>query len=469
MVKSLILMMKEKWMSKLALLGGEAVRKTSFHSSVVIDEEETQLINQVISNKEFSRFMGSPSPNIDKELVMTSVEARTLDSQYFTFLGGKMVRHFEADFAEKFNIPYAITVNSATSGLSTALGAADIGPGDEVITTCMSFNATALSIFLFNSIPVFVDVDPKNYCLDPKKIEEAITEKTKAILVVHLLGYPADMDSILKIAKKHNLIIIEDCAQAPGTKYKGQYVGTLGDFGVFSFQETKNMQTGEGGMVITKNPEFAKKSRLIRNHGESIPDDSWKEDSLVNLVGMNFRMTELTAAMGIAQLKKLDMNNLVRKENTHYLINELKNINGLKCPTFEDEVIPHIVPFLYDSKLTGVKRETVLSALRKEGIQIGSGYLRLMYQNPIFLKKVAYGKKQCPWSCHIYDFERNYNNGDCPIAEKLISEDFIWFYHINRPNGIEDMKDVVEAFKKVFNNIDELKNIELKEKAQYKW
>ena len=310
-------------MSKLAIFGGTPVRERPFHSSVVIDRQEQELVNQVLQNKEFSRFMGSQTQGIEEQLVLPSLAAEKFEGQYFTFLGGRMVRRFEAEFSKKFDVPYSISVNSATSGLSAALGAAGIGPGDEVITTCMSFSATATSILLFNSIPVFVDVDMNTFCLNPAQVEQAISPKTKAILVVHLLGNAADMDAIMSIARQYNLIVIEDCAQAPGTKYKGRYVGTIGDAGIFSFQETKNMMTGEGGMVITRDPDLARKMRLIRNHGESIPDDTWSDDSLVNIVGMNFRMTELTAALGIAQLDKLDENNRVRTENACYLVEEV--------------------------------------------------------------------------------------------------------------------------------------------------
>ncbi|MGO9016320.1 MAG: DegT/DnrJ/EryC1/StrS family aminotransferase [Dissulfurispiraceae bacterium] len=456
-------------MLELSLFGGDPVRKKPFQSSVVVDEKEWDYISQVLRNKEFSRFMGSPSKDIGTLLTMPSDDAEDLEGQYFSFLGGRMVRKFEAEFAGKFGVPYAISLNSATSGLSTALGAAGVGPGDEVITTCMSFNATALSILLFNSIPVFVDVDPGTFCLDPMEVEKAITPKTRAIMVVHLFGNAADMDVIMKIAERHNLVVIEDCAQAPGTKYKGKYVGTIGHMGVFSFQETKNMMTGEGGMIITANPEFAQKARLIRNHGESVPDDTWYDDSLVNLIGMNFRMTELTAALGIAQLAKLDENNRIRTNNARYLSEELSGLPGLTIPVVMHDAVPHSFPMLYDEKETGVERHKVLMALRSEGIPVGSGYLRLMYENPIFLRKIAYGKHHCPWSCHLYNADREYKQGDCPTGERLLREQFIWFYHINRPNTIDDMKDVVRAFNKVFDRLGDLRNAEIDGTLSYKW
>ena len=451
--------------SKLAILGGKPIRENPFKSNVVVGAREKKIINQVLDNEEFSRFMGAPTNDIKDLLLMTSEKAENNDDRYFSFLGGNMVRRFEADFARKFNVPFAMSVNSATSGLSTALGATGIEPESEVITTSMSFSATATSILLFNAIPVFVDVSLQSFCLDPKKIESAITEKTRAILVVHLLGFSADMDPIMKIAEKYNLMVIEDACQAPGTKYKEKLVGTIGHLGVFSFNEPKNIQTGEGGMVITRDPELAKKIRLIRNHGEAVPDETWNNDSLANIVGMNFRMTELTAALGIAQLTRLDQLNKAREENAAFLTENLKEILDLTVPNFPESAIPHVYPLIYDNKITGVPREKILTALRAEGIPVGSGYLRLMYENQMFLKRIAYGGNHYPW----INSNRKYAVGDCPIAENLINNSFIWFYHIHFPNSVDDMEDVVKAFKKVFENMDKLRNTDFEIKKMYKW
>ncbi|MBI2470416.1 MAG: DegT/DnrJ/EryC1/StrS family aminotransferase [Planctomycetes bacterium] len=456
-------------MSNLAILGGEVVRKVPFHTSAVIDNDEWEMVKEVMERKEFSRFMGSPSADIQRYLEMSSVDAESLLGQYYTFLGGRMVRRFEAAFARKFGVKYAVSVNSATSGLSAALGAIRAGPGDEVITTCMSFNATATSILVFNSIPVFVDIDRKNFCMDPVEVERAITPRTRAILVVHLLGNTADMDAIMDIAKRRGLSVIEDCSQSPGTRYRGRLVGNIGDIGVFSFQETKNMQTGEGGMAITNDPVLAKRMRLIRNHGESICDDAWDEASLENIIGMNYRMNELTAALGVAQIGKLDENNAVRSENARFLSSELGQIRELKVPMYEEGTVPHLYPLIYDEAIAGVERAKILAALRAEGIPVGSGYLRLMYENPLFLKKVGYGRNHCPWSCHLYGQERYYRRGDCPVGEELLYKTFIWFYHIHRPNTIEDMRDVVRAFKKVFANLSLLRESSINTTIGYKW
>ena len=459
-------------MGRLAIFGGKPVRKKPFSGPVILDSGERKRILGVLKRKEFSRFMGSPSGDIEKQLTMKSRDALAYNPQYFMFLGGKEVRRFEADFAAHFKVKYAISVNSATSGLIAALGACGLGPGDEVITTCLSFNATAISILGFNAIPVFADINKDNFCLDPKEIEKKISKKTKAILAVHLLGNAADMDSIMRIARKNNLRVIEDCAQAPGVRYKNKYVGTIGDIGVFSFQETKNITTGEGGMIVTNDPQLAKKCRLIRNHGESIPQQDAGQEELVNIVGFNFRMTELTAAMGIEQLKKLPENNRIRNNNARYLCGELNRLKGIKIPASVVRLgtICHILPMIYDQKDTRVQRSVIVKALRQEGIPVGTGYLKLMPENPLFLRKIAYGKKGCPFSCHFYNKKIRYRRKDYPLASDLIYNKFIWFYHINRPNTLRDMKDVVKAFKKVFSNIIKLKQYKEKhERVIYKW
>lgn len=457
-------------MDKLALLGGKPVRTTPFAPSVVLDGRERELVNEVLDRGEFSRFMGSPTEDIGELLVMPSEAACDYKTQYFTFLGGRMVRRFERDFARRMGAPFAVSVNSATSGLTTALAATGCGPGHEVITTCLSFNATALSVLGFNSVPVFADVCEDNFCLDPARVEAAVTERTRAILVVHLLGFPADMEAILAIARRHNLKVVEDCAQAPGTLCQGRPVGTIGDAGVFSFQETKNMMTGEGGMIITSDPALARRCRLIRNHGESVPDDSWSAADLDNLVGLNFRMTELTAALGCAQLEKLDSNNARRTANARRVQEGVAGLPGLAVVPFPEGAVAHLLPFLYDAQQTGVSRDDVLRALRAEGAPVGSGYVRLMPENPLFQKQVAYGQGGCPWTCHLYGGRADYRVENFPVAKSLISERFIWFYHIHAPNGPEDMDQAAAAFRKVFSNLDQLRtgNFE-KKKLGYKW
>lgn len=454
-------------MTRLALLGGEPVRKTPFASNVIVDEAERREVAEVLDAKEFSRFMGSPTDDIQNVLRLTSAEAVAYSPQYFTFLGGRKVRAFERDFAARFGTKYAVSVNSATSGLTAALLALALEPGDEVLVTCMSFNATAAAIVAAGLVPVFCDVSEDGFCMDPRELARRWSPRTRAVMVVHLLGNPADMDAVMAFAREKGLRVVEDCAQAPGTAWKGRAVGSIGDLGVFSLQETKNITTGEGGMVTTDDPELAARTRLVRNHGESVPDDSWDDADLAGLVGYNFRMTELTAALGIAQLKKLDANNAQRHRNAQFLQKSLDGLPGLSVPPLPPGSVCHILAMLYDEGRAGVPRASVVHALRAEGVPVGTGYTRLMYENPLFLRRRALGRGGFPFTAGR---DVVYRRGDCPVAERLVRERFIWFYHVNRPNGEKDMQDVVDAFRKVFGALDALKDFDPSgRKLAYKW
>jgi perosamine synthetase len=314
-------------------------------------------------------------------------------------------------------------------------------------------------VLLFNSIPVFVDVDPLTFCMSPAAVSAAITPRTRAILPVHLTGNVADMDALLAIATEHNLVVIEDAAQAPGATWRGRKVGTLGSAGVFSLQQSKNIMTGEGGMIVTNDPEIARRCRLIANHGEVVFDDDSDASELANIIGCNFRMPELSAAVGRAQLKKLDFVNAWRTRNADILRSELNSLPGLRIPPSQRlgngpaQDVPHLFVALYDAGEMGVPRETFVAALRAEGIPVGTGYVRPMYANPTFLKRMAYGSKGCPWTCR-HDGEParlppRYERGMCPVAERLLDEEFLWFYHIAYPSTETDMHDIVRAVRKV--------------------
>ena len=225
---------------------------------------------------------------------------------------GVQVEEFEKRFADFVGTKYALATVNGTIALYLALKACGIGRGDEVITTPFTFMATASSIIFAEATPVFVDIDPGTFNIDPHKIEAALTEKTKAIMPVHLYGQSAEMDRINEIAEKHDLNVIEDACQAHGAMYRGKKTGSLGDVGCFSFYPTKNMTTGEGGMITTNNEEIVEHISILRNHGQK---DVYDHVSL----GFNYRMTNIAAAIGIEQLKKLDWFNKQRRQNAHYL------------------------------------------------------------------------------------------------------------------------------------------------------
>lgn len=387
------------------------IRKKPFPPYPVIGEEEANAVINVAKSGNLSMFDAD-------------------------FLGGVGVRKFEKSFAEYHEIEYAISVNSGTAALHTAISALNINSGDEVIVPPYTFTATATSVLMNNAVPVFVDVDSRTFNLNPEKIENAITERTKAIIPVHLLGCPAEMDSITKIAKRYKLAVIEDCAQAPGALYKGKKVGTFGHLATFSFQKTKNMTTGEGGMILTSDSALAHRCRLIRNHGEQFIAEHPRE-YLPNILGWNYRMTEMEAAIGIEQLKKLDKFNDIRIRNSNYLTKELSKIEGINPPYSAPYVkhVFHIYAVTYDQDMIALPREKFVRALEAEGIPVWRGHPRPLYENPIFK-------------------EWDYRKEPCPVTEELC-QNVIAFYLIRPPATIEDMDDIVKAFEKIIGNIKE--------------
>lgn len=305
---------------------------------------------------------------------------------------GPKVSEFEEKFAQWIGTKYGISTSSGTTALHTALLACGIGEGDEVITVGFTFAATSNSVLYTGARPVFVDIDEDTFTMDPSKIEDAITDKTKAILVVQLYGQSADMDPILDIAHKHNLLVIEDAAQAHGAEYKGRKVGTLGDVACFSFYPTKNMTTGEGGMITTDNEEIAKMARIYRAHGSSV---KYHHDYL----GYNFRSTDIAAAIGLAQLKKIDSFNDKRNENASYLTDGLKDVNGVVPPVVK-EGNKHVF-HQYTIKVDG-DRDKWLDFLNEKGIGCGVYYPIPLYNQKLY-KDLGY-------------------NQSCPVTDKIVDE-----------------------------------------------
>lgn len=416
---------------KLALLGGKPVRDRPFPPYPIITENEIATVNNVLKSRELSTFHSS-------------------------FFGGKKVREFESNFADYHCVKHSIALNSGTAALHVAIAAANIGPGDEVIVPPYTFTSTATCALMNNAIPIFVDVDSETYNLNPKKIKEAITPRTKAVIPVHLFGNPAEMDKIMKIAEENNLVMIEDCAQAPGATFKKQLVGTIGHIGVFSFQETKNLMTGEGGMITTNDSNLAERCTMIRNHGEALVFNK-PRSYLSNMLGYNYRMTELEAAIGVEQLKKLDEWNDIRIKNSEFLKRELSKINCLKPQKILPEAkhVFHIFGMTFDRDKAGISREMFIKAVCAEGVQLTSGYPRPLYENPLFKEKIAHGSMGCPFTCHLYKGKVEYKTGMCPEAEKLC-ETAIWLSLIRPPATLEDMQDIVDAIEKVVNNADQL-------------
>ena len=284
---------------------------------------------------------------------------------------GPRVKAFEEAFAEMCDVKYAVATSSGTTALHVALLAHDIGPGDEVITSPFTFIASANSVLYTGARPVFVDIDPVSFNLDPTKIEAAITPNTKAIMPVHLFGLPCEMESILAIAQKHNLAIIEDSAQSHGAAFRGQRVGSFGA-GCFSLYPTKNITSAEGGMVTTNSEEIAENCRVIRQHGMR---RRYYHDEL----GFNFRMTDVHAAIGLAQLKKLGQFTEARINNARFLSAHLE---GVITPSVPNDCI-HVF-HQYTIRVPDGRRDEVLAGLQAQGIGCGVYYPVPVHQQRVY-------------------------------------------------------------------------------------
>jgi len=388
-------------------------------------------------NKTTKKLIKVAKPFVDEEEVQ-AVREVLLSGQY---VSGAKVREFEEKFAEYIGVKHAVAVNSGTAALHVALASIGIGPGDEVIVPPLTFFSTVSVVLHQNAIPVFADIDPESFCLDPKDVEDKITENTKAIIPVHLFGNAAEMDELLKIARKYDIKVIEDCAQAHGTEYKGKKVGSIGNAGCFSFYATKHMTTGEGGMITTNNEDLAEKARIIRNHGMTGRDKHI-------VLGYNYRMSEINAAIGLVQLKKLEKLNQKRIENSIYLLNEIKKrgINWLRVPEIKS-YIRHTFfwcPVVVVEEELGMSTPELVKKLREYGVEVRYRYREPLYKQKVLLDLSPY-PRGCPFKCakRSIDYRKIY----LPIAEKLAGR------IIGLPNhpGLskEDLDYVIDMIEKV--------------------
>ena len=316
-----------------------------------VDKDLIKKIIRKIKNKEFSKFIGSPEKNYSKYLDKTSIELKNIKSPK-SFFGGKSVIEFESKWSKIVSSKYCISTNSATSCLQTAIMACDIGSGDEVICTPFTFTASAAAIVAANAVPIFCDVDINTFCLDPKDLRKKITPRTKAVMSVHWNSNAGHLMEVDKICKEKKIFHIEDSSQCHGMKYKNKYLGTIGDVGIFSFNEPKNLMTGEGGIIVTNNKQIAKKCRLIRNHGENVVASNLPKNDLINIIGYNFRLPDILAEIGVHQIKNLKFLNNIRLKNYNFLIKNLNKYKEILKPQLitNDTYYPYTVAFRLISK-----------------------------------------------------------------------------------------------------------------------
>lgn len=351
---------------------------------------------------------------------------------------GARVKEFEEDFSKFNGVKESIAVNSGTAALQVSLAALGLKPGDEIITTPFTFIATSNSVISLGGIPVFVDVDPRTYNLDPEQLEDAITEKTRGIIPVHLFGLPCDMVKIIEIAGKHDLFILEDAAQAIGATYDGRMVGRFGDAAIYSFYATKNITTGEGGMIVTNDSEVAERARQIRDQGQ---DEKYHHV----LLGFNFRMTEIAAAIGLEQLKVVDKLNSRRRSNARFLDSILTDTTGIIPPYVPDNVkhVYHLYAAKINAKTLECNREKILLILNQEGIEARPVYPFPIYKQPLYRSLNDVSRN--PLGA-IIDYP-SYSSINCPVTEELVESLLLLPVHSSLSS--DDLDAIQSALKKI--------------------
>jgi perosamine synthetase len=399
---------------KLALEGGKPVRRKKFPEyHAIINNREIRAVTKVLKSNTWRR--------------------------------GPVVEQYESDLEKHFGVKHALAVSDGTAALHIAMSALGLGPGDEIITTPYTFLASASAALYQNAVPIFADINPNSYNLDPTEAEKAITDRTKGIVVVHLAGHPADMDPFREIAEKHGIWLIEDTAQASGASYKGQLAGTIGNVGTFSTVDGKIMSTGEGGFCLTNDDKLAERMGAIHNFHRAHATSNIYE---FYGIGYNYRLTEFQSAIGIEQLKKLDRMVKTRRRNASYLTSKLRKTEAITPPS-EASWAKHA--FYYyalgiDTKRLGVNKQQFQKALAAEGIPISPGKATtLINQSQLFTKKIGYGGTDYPFSLRQ---DLDYSAQTFPVAEATDKEVF-WLTDALPILSRNDLDDIITAVGKI--------------------
>jgi dTDP-4-amino-4,6-dideoxygalactose transaminase len=352
-----------------------------------------------------------------------------------------MVESFEKEFASYCGTKYALTCVNGSVALRIALISCGVKPGDEVIVPPYTFIATASIVLEANCVPVFVDIDPDTYNLNPVEIEKAITSKTKAIIPVHFAGQACDMDAIMVIAKKHHLRVIEDACHGHGAEYKGKKLGSIGDAGCFSFQSSKNLTSGEGGMIITNDEKLYDLMNSLRNVGR-VKGGQWYEH---HKLGCNYRITQMQVALLSIQLKRLQEQTLLRHENGTYLNSLLEKIDGIRpLARGIGETLHsyHIYIFKYDqSKFNNLPKVEFTKMLSAEGVPCFMGYPQPLYKQPLFQEK--------NFMCYAIPPDVDYTKVCCPETEKACYKEAVWIFQNALLGTKEDMNKIAGAIIKI--------------------
>lgn len=404
-------------MSLLAIDGGTPVRTVPFPRRTPFDDREVELATQAIRSQNLFQWSGT------------------------------MVKTLEEEFAALYGVRYAASSTSGTAAIHVAVGTIDPNPGDEIITAPITDLGSVTPILQQNAIPVFADID-ETYNMDPEDTERKITDRTKAIVVVHLFGNPAKMDAFVALSKRYSIPLIEDCSQAHLTTYKGKLLGTIGHIGCFSLQQSKHMTTGDGGMTITDDEGYYERMRFFVDKG--FQRRGWGPRAYLFLAP-NYRMNEITAAVGLAQVEKVQK--VVERRNalgTH-LTELIQGIEGVApAPVTEGGMHSY---WAYPLRITMTTAEAFARALTAEGVACGAGYIG----KPIYLcaealtAKKTYGTSHCPFDCGRTSRSFEYVEGLCPVTEDALSH--MVTFSFNENYAMADMEDIARAIRKVAEGI----------------
>jgi dTDP-4-amino-4,6-dideoxygalactose transaminase len=404
-------------MPNLAVKGGAPLRTKPWPAWPQHDHREMEYLSRVV---ESGNWGGFPSPNV---------------------VGGEFARKF----AEYHGAKHGVTTTGGTTALEIALRAAGLERGDEFIVPALTFYATAFAGLVQGFKPVFVDIDPESWCIDVGQIERAITPDTRAILPVHLGSRMADMDAIGDIARKHNLKVIEDCAHMHGGFWRRQGAGTLGDAGCFSFQSSKLMTCGEGGIIITNDDDMAARCAAYMNSGRGDTTDRTNAEGTI--LGWNYRMTEFQAAVLMAQLERLPEQIATRNRNIEHFERRVSEIDGVSTLPHDDRMTTRSgygVVLRYDAEAwNAVSRNKFAWALHSEGMRIEAAFYVPVYKSPLFAWKDA-------------PIEVDYSETSCPVAERAAFKQMIWLPHDIFLGDESDIDDLCDGIEKIRAHLDEL-------------
>jgi dTDP-4-amino-4,6-dideoxygalactose transaminase len=412
-------------MSELAILGGSPVRNRPFSPWPEYLPADAERLQQVLESRHWG---GYPVPS-------------------------RLAGEFAERFAQLHGAKYGLCVSNGTIALIAALSAAGVRFGDEVIVPAYTWDGTATAVLFAGGVPVFADIDPDTYCLDVESVRQAITPRTRAILPVHLAMRFADMDSLLVLAREHGLRVIEDCAHAHGGQYKGSGAGSMGDLGCFSFQESKLMTAGEGGIVITSELRSFEHLQSQVNCGRASMTDQYKQ----RVLGSNYRITELQAALLLGQLEVLPDMAARRARSAKMLSAALASIDGVRPLPPQPEITRatfYCYVFQYRPTEPAISRDLFAAALDAEGIPCDGRFYEAVYRSDLFFASPEISPQLCTDRTHPVD----YTEVHCPVSERAAYDEAVWLPQFLLIGGDSDVEDVARGVTKVMKNLEELRS-----------